>query len=441
MFVGEPCSASKHVLVLGAGMAGLGAARLLHDSGVRVTVIEARDRIGGRTHTSHLWPDLPVDMGASWIHGTKGNPVTALAKAQGLKLTATDYKRSVTYDDTGREVPFITPAKQALALVERAREKIDDADEDMSLQAAIERSKAWQRLSPRDRRVARLAINTRIEHEYSGDWSLLSAWYFDQGKDFPGDEAVVTPGFGPILAALARGIDLRLGEAVTSLAPTAHGVTVTTTRGTHAADHAIVTLPLGVLQSGRIRFAEPLGRKRQRAIDRLGVGLLNKCVLRFDRVFWPPDKDWIDFLGPIENLWADWTSYLPATGQPLIAGFNAARVAEEVERLDDRDTTASAVAALRAMFGSSVADPIGAQISRWRLDPFALGAYSFKAVGTSRKDRKALFGADWDDRLFFAGEATSADQPSTVHGALMTGREAASAVLAGRVAAQPEPRR
>ena len=87
---------NRRVLVIGAGMAGLGAARTLADGGARVTVIEARDRLGGRTHTSHLWPDLPVDMGASWIHGTKGNPVTDLALAQGLQLTATDYRRSVT---------------------------------------------------------------------------------------------------------------------------------------------------------------------------------------------------------------------------------------------------------------------------------------------------------------------------------------------------------
>jgi monoamine oxidase len=406
-------------------MAGLGAARLLHDAGARVTVIEARDRIGGRTHTSHLWPDLPVDMGASWIHGTKGNPVTALARDCGLKLTPTDYKRSVTYDDAGREVPFLKPAEQALALVERARERIDDADQDMSLQAAIEASKDWRKLSPQDRRVARLAINTRIEHEYSGDWSRLSAWHFDQGVDFPGDEAVVTPGFGPILTLLAQGLDVRMAEPVTTIAPTRNGVEVTTTRGTHRADQAIITLPLGVLQSGRIRFAEPLAKKRQHAIDVLGMGLLNKCVLRFDRVFWPADRDWIDFLGPVETLWADWTNCLPATGQPLLFGFNAARMADEVEGWSDRDTVASALEALRAMFGSSVPDVSAAQVSRWRQDPFALGAYSFQSVGSSRKDRKALFGADWQGRLFFAGEATSADQPSTVHGALITGRAAA----------------
>ncbi|NJS37805.1 MAG: hypothetical protein HC783_01030 [Rhodobacteraceae bacterium] len=190
-----------------------------------------------------------------------------------------------------------------------------------------------------------------------------------------------------------------------------------------------LTLPLGVLQSGRVAFAEPLAPARQRAIDGLGMGLLNKCVLRFERVFWPPEVDWIDFLGPRETLWADWTSYLRATGWPLLAGFNAARMADEVETWDDRTTTASAVDALRAMFGSSVPDPLGSQISRWRQDPFACGAYSFKAVGTRTKDRKALFGTDWDGRLSFAGEATSRDYPATVHGALLTGQVAAGAFL------------
>ncbi len=421
---------SLDVLVIGAGVAGLGAARILQDAGARVTVIEARDRIGGRTHTSHLWPDLPVDLGASWIHGTKGNPVTELAKAQRLKITPTTYARSLTFDEGGRKIEFVGAAKRALKLVEAARERFYDAAADMSLQDAVEASKDWRMLSPQDRRIARLAINTRIEHEYSGDWSRLSAWNFDQGKDFPGHEAIVSPGFGPILAHLASGIDLRLGEPVSAIAPTLRGVEITTTKTTHQAACAIVTLPLGVLQSGSVRFAEPLGKMRRRAIDALAMGLLNKCVLRFDRAFWPSDVDWIEFLGPVENLWADWTSLLPATSQPMLMGFNAARVADEVETWDDRATTASAVAALRAMFGSAVPDPIGSQISRWRQDPFALGAYSFKPVGACRKDRKALFGADWDGKLYFAGEATSANQPSTVHGALITGRMTAQALLA-----------
>jgi monoamine oxidase len=423
---------ARRVLVIGAGMAGLGAAARLAKGGAEVTVFEARDRIGGRTHTSHLWPDLPVDMGASWIHGTKGNPLTTLARKTGLRLTPTSYDRAVTFDNQGQPVDFNKPAKRALKLVDRARAAVDDHDMDVSLEDAITAHPDWQELGPLDRAVYRLAINTRIEHEYAGDWSRMSAWHFDDGTDFPGAEAVVTPGFGPILAHLARGLDIRLGEPVSSISPHGKGVMVTTTKGQHHADCAVITLPLGVLQSGHVAFAEPLHPRRQRALDRLGMGLLNKCVLRFDSVFWPADADWIDYLSPAQTLWADWTSYLRATSQPLLAGFNAARTADDLEALDDRATTALALEALRAMFGSAVPDPLGAQVSRWRQDPFALGSYSFIAVGMSKKDRQALFGDDWDGRLHFAGEATSQGQPATVHGALITGREVAKTILAGK---------
>ena len=413
-------------------MAGLGAAAALRAAGLPVTVIEARDRIGGRTHTSHLWPDLPVDMGASWIHGTLGNPLTELAGQLGLKVTPTSYARSITRDAAGRSVDFLPAAQDTLLLVEAARLAVDDAAKDVSLQAAIEASSEWRRLSPEGRKIARLAINTRIEHEYSGDWSSLSAWHFDEGEDLPGDEAVVTPGFGRMVQHLAQGLDLRLDEPVLRLFPRRDGVEVVTTRARHRGCCAIVTLPLAVLKSGRVSFGEPLAKRRQRAIGRLGTGLLNKCVLRFDRVFWPSDVDWIDYLGPVENLWADWTSYLRATGQPLLAAFNAAARAEEVESWDDRSTEASALEALRAMFGSSVPDPVGSQTSRWRQDPFALGAYSYQPVGSTQADRVALSGADWEGRLFFAGEAASRDHPSTVHGALMTGREMAAQVIRQR---------
>ena len=95
-----------------------------------------------------------------------------------------------------------------------------------------------------------------------------------------------------------------------------------------------------------------------------------KCVLRFDRMFWPADKDWIDFPHPTETRWGDWTNYLPACGPPVIVGFNAARMGDEIEALSNAATTTSAMAALRAMFGSSVPAPVAAQFSRWRADPF-----------------------------------------------------------------------
>ncbi len=155
----------KRVLVLGAGMAGLGAARHLKSAGADVSVIEARGRLGGRTFTSTHWPDLPVDLGASWVHGTLGNPLTALAEEAGTRLVATSYQRSISLDETGRRIGFLRAADRAERLAEAARLQVDDLDHDVSLQAAIESFPKWRALSASERRVLRLAINTRIEHE------------------------------------------------------------------------------------------------------------------------------------------------------------------------------------------------------------------------------------------------------------------------------------
>ena len=422
-------SAGRQVLVIGAGMAGLTAAKHLSQAGAKVTVIEARDRIGGRTWTSDLWPDLPVDIGASWLHGVTGNPLTVLADRISAARTPTSYGRSVSFDQTGRAIDFPAIVKRAGALIKAARKQADALDQDISLQHAIEASAPWQALAAQDRRAVRLAINTRIEHEYAGDWTRLSAWNFDDGSEFPGGDVVFNQGYRPLVEHQAQGLDIRLREVVSDIGPLGKGVAVTTTKGRHVADHVIVTLPLGVLKSGAVRFAKPLARGRQRAIDRLEMGLLNKCWLRFDRVFWPADVDWIDYLGPQDGLWSDWLNGLHSTGLPVLVGFNAAAMADQTEALDDRATTASAMEVLRAMFGTAIPAALGSQITRWRQDPFARGSYSFNAVGSSARNRRALFGSDWAGRLQFAGEAASHDHPGTVHGAMMTGLAAAAAAL------------
>ena len=420
------------VIVLGAGIAGLGAARALADAGTAVTVIEARDRIGGRTWTSDLWPDLPVDMGASWIHGVTGNPMTDLAGALDVPLFPASYDRTIAFDAAGGKINFDRAARDADRIVEAARDAVDDDDKDISLKMAVEQSPEWAALSTAQRRLIRLAIHTRIEHEYSGDWARLSAWYFDDDADLPGGDAVLASGFAPLTAHLAKGLDIRLGAPALRLDHTAGGVQIVTTRGTYHADKVIVTVPLGVLKSGDIQFDAPLKKKRQKAIDRLEMGLVNKCWLRFEAAFWPENIDWINHLGAWPGAepghWPEFTSFLGPAGVPLLVGFNAAAPAETMEALDDGATVASAMDALRTMFGSAIPQPIGHQISRWRQDPFAQGAYSFQPAGTKAATRSKLFGSDWEGRLIFAGEATSHDYPGTVHGALMTGRAAATLI-------------
>jgi len=117
---------------------------------------------------------------------------------------------------------------------------------------------------------------------------------------------------------------------------------------------------------------------------------------------------------------------------PVLLGFNAADPATDLERLGDRDTVAAAHEALRAMFGTGFPGPIAAQITRWGRDPLSLGSYSYTAVGTSPATRRALAGPDWDGRLWFAGEAASAEYFGTAHGAVLSGREAARGVLGQR---------
>ncbi|MCU0828952.1 MAG: FAD-dependent oxidoreductase [Tabrizicola sp.] len=427
---GVRAEATRRIVVIGAGLAGLSAARDLQAAGHDVTVIEARDRIGGRIHTSRVWPDLPMDLGASWIHGTKGNPLTALADEAGARRTATSYDRSLTLGPDGAELDLTAAMEAAEALVQSARDAIEDRDRDISLSEAIQSSPGWKTADTQTRRLVRHYVNASFEQEYSGDWTDASAWHIDSGKEYGGVDVLFPAGIDQLTTHLAKGLTIRLGQTVTALTPAADGVTITLADGSSlTADQAVVTLPLGVLQSGAITFAEPLSPDRQQAIDSLGMGLLNKCWLRFDRIAWDDTVDWIEWLGPQDGHWAQWVSLGRAAKVPVLLAFHAGAQARETERLDDASTLAAAHDALKAMFGTAFPAPVSAQITRWSRDPFALGSYSFHATGTSPKTRRALAGSDWDGRLVFAGEATEPDYPGTAHGAYLSGQTAASTVL------------
>ena len=430
-WAGARAATGLRVAVIGGGMAGLGAARALVDSGAEVTVLEARDRIGGRVWTSRVWTDQPVDLGASWIHGARGNPLTALADAATARRAVTSYDRAAAWDAEGRPVNLDRDHEHAGDVIERARARVEDADTDTSLRAAVEGGRDWQALDTAARRRFRYVVNAAVEQEYAADWDRLSAWHFDDGGAYGGPDQLFPDGYDALPRYLAQGLDIRLGTVVQGLAPDGAGVAVTLADGgSLRADRAVVAVPLGVLQAGDLRFGAGLDQRRTAAIRDLGMGLLNKCWLRFDRPFWPATLDWLGFLGPTDGLWQEWVSMTRAAGAPVLVGFNAGTVAREIESLDDAATVASAMAALRAMFGTRVPAPLGAQVTRWSRDPFARGSYSCLPPGTSTRTRRALSGTDWNGRIGFAGEATSPDHPSTVHGAYASGLSIAREITA-----------
>ena len=413
------------IAVIGAGMAGLAAARALRDAGADVTIYEARDRIGGRVWTERSWPGLPVDLGASWIHGLKQNPITALAAEAGAPLHPTDYESAAAFG-AGHERPY--PA-EPWDMLEAAQKRAGKADADMSLRAAVEALPRWTKMSVPDRNAFRAAVHRMVEHEYGADWGDLSAWFFDEAEAFGGGDALFPHGYDQVASHAAQGLDIRLGAKVRAGTATRDGIRLTFADGSEAtADALVCTLPLGVLQSGDVTFDPPLAPERQAAIDSLGMGLLNKCWLRFDAPPPVPAADWILNLGPPADLWPEWVNPSAAKPAPLLLAFNAGPRADEVEAWDDSTTLASAQDALRGMFGSAFPAPIAAQVTRWRADPLAYGSYSYHSVGTGADTRRALAGLDWDGRLAFAGEAASPDHPSTVHGAWLSGLAAAQAL-------------
>lgn len=422
-------AAGKSVIVIGAGLAGLTAARRLLAGGAKVTLLEARDRIGGRIWTSHAWPDMPIDLGASWIHGQEGNPLTALADEAGASRLATSYDAAMMLDQSGKAVDLEDELEEAEALVTKAVKAAEKRERDLPLSEAVEASPGWRGAGPRLRRLVRHHVNSTREQEYGGSWRELSAWHGDDSEEFDGGDVLFPGGFSQITAHLARGLDIRLGQPVARISPAARGVTVQTRSGeTHVADHVILTVPLGVLKSGSIQFGEVLAPARQAAMDHLRMGLLNKCWLRFPRLAWPDDVDWIEWLGPDDGYWAEWVSLARAARLPVLLGFHAGDQARDMERLDDRAMAAAAHEALKAMFGNAFPKPEAAQVTRWSQDPFARGSYSFNAVGVTPKTRSALSGAEWEGRLVFAGEATSPRHFGTAHGAVMSGLAAAEAL-------------
>lgn len=419
-------SRDADVLVLGAGIAGLAVARTLTKRGRRVLILEARNRIGGR-----MWTDsslgLPLDLGASWIHGVNGNPIAKLAKEFGVKTVPTDGENAIEYAADGCELPD-GEWEEMESLFEEIYEEVaemqDATDEDMSLQAAFDRVIAIRGISEEDLRRLNYYVHLVTALEYGADAKDLSLWWWDLGEEFGGEEVIFPGGYNQITDGLANGLDIRLGEIVKGIRYGSDGVEVETMQGNYAADQAVVTFPLGVLKQASVKFEPPLPESKQEAIERLGMGVLNKVYLKFPEAFWDEEVETISYMGKELGEWCDWLNFLPFTGAPVLMAFHGGEKGFDLEKLSDDEIVAGAMRTLRVIFGDDIPEPEGALITRWGQDPFALGAYSHVPPFASGDDHEAL-AEPVDDVLFFAGEATSRNHPSTVHGAYLSGVRAA----------------
>ena len=282
----------ERVTVIGAGMAGLTAAKTLADRGATVTVLEARDRIGGR-----VWTDrslgLPLDLGASWIHGIRGNPITSLADQAGL-----------TRDRIGNG--YIIRGGDGRAMRERdAPDWLDDV------------------------------ITYQTEAAASPEEMNLGA--YENQFYYRGPDDVLPGGVDGLFEPLQGSYVTRLGDPVTDIGYGPNGTSVTAASGRHEADAALVTVPLGALQSGLIRFSPGLPADKALALQGLGMGTLDKLYLLFDAPFWDTQVDWIATpeTGLPPGQFNLWLNLAPLTGLPLILAFNGAGPARDLSALSD----------------------------------------------------------------------------------------------------------
>lgn len=423
-------SDSQRIVVIGAGLAGLAAARELQRNGRSVLVVEGRDRIGGRAWTSRQWPEMPMDLGANWIQGVRGNPITRLADEIQADRRGTSYGRRVTYSASGQplseaqEQELSRTRKQLYRTLRRGRRQEGDA----SVRQALE---PWTKQFPADSEAMQFinfVLSSDLELEYAGSATALSARWYDSDEGFGGGDVVFAQGFRVIVEYLAQGLPIELGQVVTEINWGESPLRVLTDKTEYAAERVIVTLPLGVLQQGRVRFTPELPADKRQAISRLGMGVLNKCCLRFAEPFWPTEVDWLDYVSARHGEWTEWFSFQRAVGLPVLLGFNAAEYGREIEDWPDARIVASAMQSLRTIFGPDIPDPVDHLITRWAADPFALGSYSFNPVGAAPDVRRTLAAAV-EDKLYFAGEATEPDYFATTHGAYLSGLRAAREIL------------
>lgn len=414
------------IIVVGAGVAGLAAARDCDRAGAEVIVLEARDRIGGRT-TTLVREGFALDLGASWIHGVDGNPVAELVDDEGLELIETDVESAIGFDAATSDGLLDDAAlARAGARLDAAVEAGYDADVDQPLRLVVDA--AVRGASADEARLIRYLAASAIENEYAGSIDQLSAWWFDDAGGYDGGDAMIAGGYAQLPEVLAEGLDVRLGAAVTAVSWADDGVLVQTAAESFEADAVIITVPLGVLQSGAIAVDPPLPEAHQAAIDGLGMGVLNKVFLQFDEVFWDDTVDWIGIVPPAgADPWVDWVTVGRADDVPVLLGFAASDLGRRVDAMSDEQVVASALTTLRSAYPSAP-EPIDALVTRWGADEFARGSYSFAAVGSDPEMRDDL-AAPVGERVYLAGEATSREHPSTVHGALLSGRRAAENVL------------
>jgi monoamine oxidase len=407
---------SVDVAIIGAGAAGLGAANALKNSGLSVIVLEARDRVGGRAHTIMAAADVTFDLGCGWLHSANQNSFVKIAEQLNFEIDRTlppwrERAYGNAFPKAERDA-FIQALEEFYDRAEQAAEMVRKAGRDSAANLYLEPGNRWNPMID--------AISTYINGCELDQVSLLDMEaYEDTNINWR-----VRRGYGALVAAYGASCPLALDCNVALIDHSEKRVRIETSRGTLTADKVIVTVPTNLIADETIRFHPPLPAKVDAARG-LPLGLADKVMLALD------DPDALPKDGNLRGATmrtAMGTYHLRPFGQPCIEGFFGGRFAQELEDAGDGALAAQSIDEIVALLGSDFRRKLRPlSESRWAHDPFARGSYSHALPGHAGD--RAVLAAPVDNRLFFAGEATSPNFFSTAHGARDSGERAAGEVL------------
>ena len=425
---GQSGGSNPDVAIIGAGAAGIAAARRIAAAGKRAVIYEAAERTGGRCLTdTRLW-GVPVDLGAHWIHMPDINPVAKLAPGAGVDLYPAPPGQRLRI---GRRFAREGELEDFLAALVRCNRAIQDA-------VRGKPDIACARALPDDLGDLKPVVEFFLGPFGCGkDLRDISAMDFAKSAERDVD-AFCRQGFGALITKLGAGLPIELSSPVTQVDTSikSGGVDLVTARGRINARAVIVTASTNVLLSGKIKFTPELPKRQLDACDKLSLGSYDRIILELPGNPLGLQRDDLMF----EKATGDRTAALLAN----VGGSNLAFI--DVGGKFGRDLaargrdamTAFATEWLVGMYGADIGKTIGkTYATQWNEQPFALGAFSAAAVN-GQPSRRILM-EPLRERVFFAGEAVHETLWGTVGGAWESGERAAAAVLRAVYNIGPKP--